>query len=283
MSSRALRKAQRQREQQRQIEAAETPEQESSEDESINTLRAANRSMFAALDLGHDEDEGEDEVEAETEAKAPTAHTQNPAAPEQSESKPTPGSSSKRKKKKKKGKGGGGQANKAEEQGDDEFDIPTAAEPSTAVGTAPTVKDSEKYCKLLVVDTQNLHVLNEMRRLFGRDAVDAERREVQAQAAGARRGGRAAVNSRLAAIARRRNVFIQGREDWPNAPSGGLGMEIDRQAENGVTVYKFVHSLKYQDVQRQFEMCVAGMDPQRLVTMMLHNRTLLSRPTRRYC
>ena len=109
-----------------------------------------------------------------------------------------------------------------------------------------------------------------MRNLFERDVLEAEQRELRTQAGRNRRGGRGRATNRLAAIARRRNLFIQGKEEWPALPSGGLTMEIVERRPNGVVEYRFVHSTTYQDVQRQFEICVASMNPQRLQILGHH-------------
>jgi len=103
-----------------------------------------------------------------------------------------------------------------------------------------------------------------MRNLFERDVLEAEQRELRNQATRNRRGGRGRATNRLAAIARRRNLFMQGKEEWPAPTSGGVAMEIVERRPNGVVEYRFVHSTAYQDAQRQFEMCVASMNPQRL-------------------
>ena len=108
-----------------------------------------------------------------------------------------------------------------------------------------------------------------MKNLFDRNILEAEQREFRAQAA--RRGGRARTTNRLAAIARRRNLFVQGNEEWPALPSGGLAMEIVERHPNGVVEYRFVHSTAYQDVQRQFEICVGSMNPLRMQVLGHHN------------
>ncbi|KAF2417659.1 DUF654-domain-containing protein, partial [Tothia fuscella] len=135
---------------------------------------------------------------------------------------------------------------------------------------------------LLAVNTQNLHVLNEMRRLFGRDAIDADRAPVQQEArqrGRAQRGQRQQQdqNTGFSALSLRRNIFIQGKESWPRATTGGLGMEIVphqpglHRPTEGIVNYTFVHATNYQEVQTQYEIAVASMDPQRLVLLLHHN------------
>jgi Protein of unknown function, DUF654. len=75
----------------------------------------------------------------------------------------------------------------------------------------------------------------------------------------------------LAGVTLRRNVLMQGKDEWPRAPSGGLGMEIVEKYRLGDTLYKIVHNKAYQDVQNQFDLCVESMDPQRLIHHLQYN------------
>ena len=63
-------------------------------------------------------------------------------------------------------------------------------------------------------------------------------------------------------------------------------MEIVHKRNDGTVEYRFVHSTAYQSVQRQFETCVASMDPDRMIQLLQFNRkciqgcvTLLFPPT----
>ena len=87
---------------------------------------------------------------------------------------------------------------------------------------------------------------------------------LRGQAAGGRAGA-------LSQMALKRNIFVQGKEDWPNATSGGLGMEIEEKRADGTILYRFVHNRAYQEVQSQFELAVESMDPNRLVVMLQQN------------
>ena len=49
-------------------------------------------------------------------------------------------------------------------------------------------------------------------------------------------------------------------------------MEIVEKRADGTVEYKFVHNRMYQDVQRQFSVCVASMDPERMIALLQHNR-----------
>jgi len=144
--------------------------------------------------------------------------------------------------------------------------------------------------KYIATDTQYLHAANEMRRLFGRAALEADNEEEEAGRGGGRRRARGqqraglagAVAGRnqpggrgLAGLGLRRNIFIQGKEEWPRATGSGLGMEIvqnsDREFGGGAVEYRFVHTRPYQDVQRQFETCVQSMDPERMIQLLQNN------------
>ena len=94
----------------------------------------------------------------------------------------------------------------------------------------------------------------------------------QAGIAGAVIGRSAPGGRNLASLGLRRNIFIQGREEWPRATSGGLGMEIVERKKDGTVEYRFVHNVSYQDIQRQFESCVASMDPNRMIQLLQFNR-----------
>jgi hypothetical protein len=140
---------------------------------------------------------------------------------------------------------------------------------------------------LLAVDSKELNPMNEMKRLFGNVVLEAERENQAVPGSGRRRGMVQQVDlggaiarrhsmqrgsgQRAAAVGTlRRNVFMPGKEEWPRAPSGGLGMEVVEDI-GGDVIYEFVHNNAYQDTQRQFYICVESMDPQRMITLLQHN------------
>ncbi|KAF4540254.1 Nulp1-pending protein [Lasiodiplodia theobromae] len=290
MSARALRKLQRELEEKKQLEllAAENDEDDESEEEQP-AARPAKASMFAMLGGDDDGDDDDDEKEEPRETSE---------APEESEEEaPKPkASTAKRNKKKKKKAKAAKQAidtptkEQSASSGLDEIDlalqslkVSKSGDPGkSAEETAADAAAQELY-KLLAVDTQGLHAQNEMRKLFGRAAL--ENRADDEPAGRGRRGRGAqqlglaqAVAARnmpggqgLASLGLRRNIFIQGKEEWPRATSGGLGMEIVEKRADGTVEYRFIHSTAYQDVQRQFESCVASMDPNRLVQLLQFN------------
>jgi len=144
---------------------------------------------------------------------------------------------------------------------------------------------SNDLCNLLAIDVQHLQVANEMRRLFGRAAFHEDEHQSASEQRRPREGEGAsladAVTGKMAyggpglpAMLRRRNLFAQGKEDWPRATGGGLGMETVEARSNGVTEYRFVHNAGYQHAQREFENCVLGMDPNSMVHLLRFNRKL---------
>ncbi|KXT17034.1 hypothetical protein AC579_4355 [Pseudocercospora musae] len=290
MSSRALRKAQREKEEQERLKQLEQEaraladeEDEDYEPEVIQPRKSA----FAMLK--EEEEDGPGEIEED--------HEDGSSTPDEPVTATVPKPSSKKKKKKKKKKAKGGTDTPGQDT--DEVDEIDAALKSlstngkavgsgtTAVGLVPTVEEASR---LLSIDTNNLHAANEMKRLFGRAALEQDHEDQQAPAgaaggnrrqqrrvqqvglAQALRGQRVVGRSGgLAAMALRRNIFIQGKEEWPVATGGGLGMEVEEKRVDGTVLYRFVHNSAYQDVQSQFESCVASMDPNRLILLLQHN------------
>ena len=296
MSSRALRKAQREREEQERTGRLEQEEEETSEAEDVPGL-PSKKSAFAML--GEKENDGEDsDDEAEEQRDGHVEAELEPPREPTTTSKPK--ASSKKKKKRKKGKSGNDTPGKDHAEKTEQLDeidralkqLSTNGDASlpgtTIAGIGATTEES---CKLLAIDTNHLHAQNEMRRLFGRTALEQQdndqappdaniggnrrqqRRVQQVGLAQALRGqgGHGGRAGGLAAMALRRNIFIQGKYEWPIATGGGLGMEIEEKRADGTVLYRFVHNRVYQDVQRQFQMAVESMDPERLVVLLQHN------------
>jgi hypothetical protein len=288
MSSRALRKAQREREEQEQLEKLQQQEEE--DDEPLPA--PAKKSAFAMLAEEAEAEDDDDDQEPEEDGGVAIDEEPVQAAPTKAPSK-------KKKKKKAKGKSGGGTpAQQISGQKDEPMDeIDAALKQLSASGksvgsTAAGVNDAvNESSKLLAIDTHHLHAQNEMRRLFGRAALEGgddddqgapgnaggnrrqQRRGQQVGLAQALRGqrGQGGRASGLGSLGLRRNIFIQGKEEWPVATGGGLGMEVVEKNADGTVEYRYVHNRAYQDVQSQFESCVASMDPNRLVVLLQHN------------
>lgn len=287
MSSRALRKAQREKEEQERLKQLEDEAHALEEDEDENEDNApqpaVRKSAFAML-----EDDAEDGPE-----EADVDDDDHPAE-EVSVTATTPKTASSKKKKKKKKAKAAASGTVHQEPGLDEIDaalkqLSTSGKPSQSATTTAGLNEAvNEACRLLSIDASHLHAQNEMRRLFGRAALEQDedepappgpaggnrRQQRQVQQVGlahALRGQRQDGRSGLAAMALRRNIFIQGKEEWPVATGGGLGMEIEKKHADGTVLYRFVHNTAYQDVQSQFESCVASMDPNRMVVLLQHN------------
>lgn len=298
MSSRQLRKLQQQRElEQAKHEAEANMEEESEEDEAIIQPRSSNKaSLFANLALLDDEEE---------EDGAHSGPEQDPKDESDEEEKPRTALAKKskksKKKKKAKAKAAAGdivqdtkELNKVD--GPDEIDAALAALKLKNVknGTAEqdaaleVDEDFERVCALLGVNTQHLKVGNEMRNLFGRTAVENHDDAGGQAPRGQRRRQRAARQAvdlesalkghhapgkGLPDLTIRRNIFIQGKEDWPRGTTGGLSMEVETETDSdGVVVFKFVHNEAYETLQQQFNMLVEMGDPQNLIGFLQRNR-----------
>jgi hypothetical protein len=287
MSSRALRRAQRELEekqmQEKLAQQEQDDEQEDSEEE-VAPKPKAKPSLFAMLDDGDDdqEDDDDDDLEPEIEPKAEVEHD------------PPPKSKKSKKKKKKRGKSKGPVTdtvtNTAASSGLDEIDQALLALELTAQNSKDTTIDQQistvsdemkQMCAVLSIETQHLHAANEMKKLFGRAALQNTDDEARPRQRGnGQQGGIAAAiagrnapgQRNLASLGLRRNIFIQGKEEWPRATSGGLAMEIAEKRSDGTVEYKFVHNRTYQEVQQQFQVCVSSMDPERMIQLLHFNR-----------
>ena len=289
MSSRAVRKALKQRE----LEEAqarldnvaqdgdgeeENEEQEEEEEEEERQPIAPGKPNLFAM-LGGDDDEDEDEDEDEEEAEKPTV----PSA-----SAPASKSKKKKNKKKNKKKSPSDSTPLQPQVGEDEIDralrllnLKTSSSPSSIpqLGASQSTTTDTDLLTLLKIDPKNFDATQEMRRLFGRVAVDTPDEgggggggagTPRGARRGAQRGGMA-PGSQVAQVGRgivmKKSFFAQPKATWPNAGSGGLGMVVIKCGggevfEEGVLEgceFKFVHGVRYQDIQRQFMMCVMSM------------------------
>ena len=300
MSSRALRKAQREREEQERLQKLAQEEQVEEEDveEDVVPAQPAKKSAFAML---AEDDDNENELDdAHTDHKDGEREDEEPQDAA-SDSIPKPATNKKKKKKKKKSKG---TPNETSDKNDDELDdidkalqeLSTNGDASLSATTVSGInQETDDLCTLLAIDFSHLHAQNEMRRLFGRAALEDRedeppppagnnrRQQRQNQRIGlaqALRGqGAAGRGGALSQMALKRNIFVQGKDEWPNATSGGLGMEVEEKRADGTVQYRFVHNRAYQEVQSQFDVAVESMDPNRLVAMLqqtpYHISTLL--------
>ncbi|KAH6663388.1 transcriptional repressor TCF25-domain-containing protein [Halenospora varia] len=287
MSSRQLRKLQQQRELEEQAKLA-AQEEEESEEEIITTSKPKPSlfANFAALE-DENEDEDDDEETAEKETEDVSEHEAPPAAPPK---KPKKSKKKKKSKNKPKEKPAG---EKDSGNGVDDIDAALAElnlkKPSGDIERPTFTADPEyeRICALLGVNTQHLKVANEMRNLFGKTAGDNHE-----EPAGSRRGGNRRQRAQnqpvdletalkghhlpgkgLPEITLRRNIFIQGKEDWPKAPTGGLAMAIvdDQRGTDGTVEFKYEHNSQYQALQQAFQGFVEMGDPQNLIGLLQRN------------
>ncbi|GFN10285.1 hypothetical protein AtubIFM56815_001109 [Aspergillus tubingensis] len=298
MSSRALRKLQKQREQELQLAQLEQENDDSSDEEPVVRPSKPKLNAFDLLNLVDDdeEDEQESEIEAEIEEPEPVTQPKEEVPAPAPAPKPTaPGKKNKKNKKKKKAvaKSGAGAAS-PEATGLDDIDkalkdlAVNPKHPAHSGGSAAAEDRDAGFPKtpeaLLAIDPRCLNATNEMRKLFGnvvlenfdQDTGSGRRRDRGRETLdlGQALTGRYSPASRgqsLAGVTQRRNVLMQGRDEWPRSPSGGLGMELVEKLQNGSTMYKIVHNSSYTDVQRQFDMCVESMDPQRMIHLLQYN------------
>lgn len=288
MSSRALRKAQREREEQEQLrklqEEHEEQDDESEQEQEAPAAAPSKQSLFAMLNQDGAEDDQDDAEEDDIPQEELEDESEKPAVTQAA-----PKQSTKSKKKKKKPKKATSAAKSDPSLDDIDLALKSLSTKGSGTATPANTADpnTNEVCRLLSVDTSSLHAANEMRRLFGRAAIDGDNdddnnaggrrrnrgggQQVGLAAALGRRPGQGGRSDGLAALSRRRNIFIQGKEEWPVATSGGLGMEIIDKKSDGTVEYAFVHNRMYQDVQGQFDTCVASMDPQRMVLLLQHN------------
>lgn len=253
MSSRALRRL----EQLKATPPNTIPEDASeSEDE---PAPAPKPSLFALLDIPDERGASGEEAEAEAEEEGEEGEPERTPEPAPSR----PAAKKARPKKKKKGKGKAKpKVDDAQGGGEDEIDCAlrqlnlTAPNPASTEGLG---EDKKRLASILKIDSRNLDAENEMKKLFGRNALrpggGGGGGAGEGEAPGRRRGaaGGRALNRG------RRNTFMQPKDEWPNAGRGGLGMEIERSDPATGTTYRFVHSPAYQGVQREFLICVASM------------------------
>ncbi|KAK1141204.1 hypothetical protein N8T08_009243 [Aspergillus melleus] len=300
MSSRAIRKLQKLRDQE--LQQAEQEDRDSSEDEPVARPSKPKLNAFDLLNAADDDDNDDNDDEQVSEEEVPEPVTR----PVKSEPVPPKPADYKKKKKKNKKKASpkaapGEQAGAKSKGAElDEIDRalkelavdpnhPTSAPANTSAASTQAARDAA-FAKtpedLLAIEPKALNANNEMRKLFGnvvlenfdqpQDSGTGRRRDRNRETIdlGQALTGRYSPASRgqsLAGVTLRRNVLMQGKDEWPRAPSGGLGMELAEKLDTGATVYRIVHNASYEDIQRQFDICVESMDPQRMIALLQYN------------
>ncbi|KAI0555878.1 transcriptional repressor TCF25-domain-containing protein [Xylaria curta] len=295
MSSRQLRKLQKQRElQQLQALSPANDSDESDQDVPIQRHKPSAFSAFAAIgddDGGDDENEGDDNAD-DIEPGA--------TSPRPTETIDTPNSSSKKNKKKKKKKGKQSdtlaitqsRTDSTRTGADDidealrELDLSSKKTGAPAGAQVETARSMayERICELLRINTHHLKVVNEMRNLFGREAIAAaqnEENEERARTQRPRRGQQVDLETYLKGqpgqtlpeLTLRRNPFLPGKDTWPRAPTEGLSMKQFKEgagkSSSGTVEFGFAHDLTYNKLELEFFHLVQMYDPM-LLTEFLH-------------
>ncbi|RDA83506.1 hypothetical protein CP532_2686 [Ophiocordyceps camponoti-leonardi (nom. inval.)] len=287
MSSRQLRKLQQQRELENTRGSTGAVTEESEDDEVPAVASKPRPNLFAALGGDGEDEDGEasqDEDEAEEDLK-------QPPQPEAS------GSENKAKKQKKKKKKKSRKAEDDEgppEAEQDEIDkaLQELRIDAQSNDTAPTSQRPLPTNDLFCINAQHLRVGNEMMSIFGREVIEASRREEQMASQG--RPGNQRLDgldieqylrmaqgpSQLSEVSRRRNVFVQGWDSWPGNSTGGLMMEeVGKSPDGPWTEYAFVHAKEYASVQDMFLDAAKLLDHMKMVHLLhqypYHISTLL--------
>ncbi|KAI1101165.1 DUF654-domain-containing protein [Jackrogersella minutella] len=287
MSSRQLRKLQRQKELQELTAQPSIKDNESSDDDRpVQKPRASVFSGFAALqdqdaqDDDTDHDEKEDELVATS--VIPVVEPDTPKT-----------SSKKNKKKKKKAKKKtatllkGDSVSQNEPDDTDELDeilkefrLSNQLEKNNQ---HDDTKPYERVCELLSINTYHLKVVNEMRNLFGREVMTAAQNDANQDQTRAGRQQRPSplpdqvdmetfinVHSgqSLPEITLRRNPFLAGKDTWPRASTEGLTMEqlpqqetLAETREPGKAEFRFAHDVRYNNLEKTFFELVQMHDP----------------------
>jgi hypothetical protein len=280
MSSRALRRAQKElEERQRQETLAQSGEGEESEEE-VAPAAKPKASLFAMLgDAGDENEDDDEEPEEEDTAQSGGVESIEDVLPA-----PKPSKKSKKKKKKGKGKAKSTEPEKpklpSQAQSDmDEIDRALLAlnlspqiqgDQTTGEATMANNEELRQLYSVLAVDTQHLQSSNEMRKLFGRAALQDN--DVVHQVPRQRPGPGQRTTGAAPSRGLRRNVFVKAKDEWPQTNLGGLGMEKVGQRGDGSVEYRYVHNTLYQRVQNDFERCVASMDPEQILRLHRDHR-----------
>ena len=276
MSSRALKRAQKGREEKERAQAEDEAHQDDDEDDSM-IAPAKQKSAFEML-ADAQSDNGASPEEQKSESEKPEASFSEDD-PHKTDSRPKP--NSKRKKKKKKGLKMENEAHESRNDNIDEILNSLSIEARrSGPGDSKDYPDQARF-QHLSLEPQHLHVENEMRRLFGRSVLKAENQdEARSRRApgemltipDAVSGLYSPYGMGLPAIIRKRNIFSHGNEQWPKSTSGGLGMEVEEAQAQGVENFRFTHNKAYQLVQREFEASILTTEPQVMVGLLRENR-----------
>ncbi|KAI1269713.1 transcriptional repressor TCF25-domain-containing protein [Xylariaceae sp. FL1019] len=301
MSSRQLRKLQKQRELQQLPGSSPTVESDESEEETPIQRPKAKANLFSGFAaLGDPDDDSTHENNDDDDDDDPDKTNPTAAAAAEASSLPPAGASSsskKSKKKKKKAKKTDASPAAAKQgasrsQHVDEIDralaeLKLAKASSTGTTTASAKPDDaravayERICDLLRINAHHLRVINEMRNLFGREAIaaaESEENEERARTTTQRPRNipqqvdletflKGQPGKTLPEVTLRRNIFLSGKDTWPRASPHGLSMKsLDAVNKKCDTVeFVFAHDTTYQALEASFFRVIQQFEPMALV------------------
>ncbi|KAL1883287.1 hypothetical protein Daus18300_000345 [Diaporthe australafricana] len=290
MSSRQLKKLQKQKELLKLQELAGNDEESSEEEVAPPKPRTSAFAGFTAL--GGDDDDADDKSDQGEEDQDQEVVRED----EEEEELPKPTSAKKNKKPKKKKKAKKAEPAPSEEVqgknkgGLDEIDLALKElslkpQPQTAAGEGAPENYDVNLARLLSVNFDHLKVIKELRAMFGQDTIDSVRSQEETQARDDRRRnqrrGHIDVNmemylkgkpgEKIPEVVLRKNPFMQGKDFWPRASAGGLKMQAVTDERVEPTEYRFTHDRSYGLLEMQFYSLVDMMDPMRIVHFVHDN------------
>lgn len=287
MSSRQLKKLQKQKELLKLQELAGNEEESSEEEVAPPKPRTSAFAGFAAL--GGDENDDDTDEKSDQEGNGQGQEVEE-------EEVPKPAAAKKNKKPKKKKKAKKVENAPAEEKEDkkkgglDEIDLALKElslkpQPQTTAGHETHANYDVDLARLLSVNFDHLKVINELRAMFGQETIDSVRSQEETQARDDRRRnqrrGHIDVNmemylkgrpgEKIPEVVLRKNPFMQGKDFWPRASAGGLKMQAVTDERVEPTEYRFTHDRSYGLLEMQFYSLVDMMDPMRIVHFVHDN------------
>lgn len=286
MSSRQLKKLQKQKELLKLQQLAGNDDESSEEEVAPPKPRTSAFAGFAALG-GDDTDDKSDQEEGVKEQEVVEEEDEEPA-------KPAPAKKNKKPKKKKKAKkvetARPEDKTDKQEGGLDEIDLALKElslkpQPRDASGQGTHENYDVNLARLLSISFDHLKVINELRAMFGQETIDSVRSQEETQARDDRRRnqrrGHIDVNmemylkgkpgEKIPDVVLRKNPFMQGKDFWPRASAGGLKMEAVTDERVEPTEYRFTHDRSYGLLEMQFYSLVDMMDPMRIVHFVHDN------------
>ncbi|KAI3395583.1 hypothetical protein diail_1095 [Diaporthe ilicicola] len=284
MSSRQLKKLQKQKELLKLQELAGNEEESSEEEVAPPRPRTSAFAGFAALEGGDDDTDDKSDQEEEQEVVEEEEELPKPA-PAKKNKKP------KKKKKAKKADTAPPEETKDKEKGGlDEIglalkELSLKPQPQAAAGQETHENYDVNLARLLSINFDHLKVIKELRAMFGQETIDSVRSQEETQARDDRRRnqrrGHIDVNmemylkgrpgDKIPEVVLRKNPFMQGKDFWPRASAGGLKMQAVTDERVEPTEYRFTHDRSYGLLEMQFYSLVDMMDPMRIVHFVHDN------------